>query len=418
MTSARPWIAVAVHDGWFGCGTGAGRSNRAFFHAAHQVLDPSVRLVVLPVHLAPTSPEYQPDWHRRATAALAGRTLIVRPVDNGTAGTRRWGPLPVLAATSRAATEILIELSASEGPPDLVVAVDAPFAGMAPLLPADLRRRLLTLPRSLAVQHGQTEQARFSWESAGFASAWQAGGRLGAISQHMADCLTGPYQVPAQAIVAVPNGLSNADRIPDGPPPPLPARARSGFLLASGRAHPSKGFDDLLDALPLAAASGATVPHLLLAAVTETATITDYQRHLAARIADERLDVTLIVRYDPALPALLADPRLVGVVVPSRVEPFGRVPLESFAAGAAPVVATTAGGLAETVLDGVTGYTAPPADPEALAAALARALRAGTAERVRLRAAGYRLLTGRGDYRDTVRRLFAVLTPHLIGQGT
>jgi glycosyltransferase involved in cell wall biosynthesis len=33
----------------------------------------------------------------------------------------------------------------------------------------------------------------------------------------------------------------------------------------------------------------------------------------------------------------------------SRAEPFGRIPLEAYAAGASPVIATTAGGLAEIV---------------------------------------------------------------------
>ena len=59
-------------------------------------------------------------------------------------------------------------------------------------------------------------------------------------------------------------------------------------------------------------------------------------------------------------------------MIPSRSEPFGRVPLEAYAAGAAPVVATTAGGLAEQVIDGVTGFTAAPADPVSLAAAIER----------------------------------------------
>jgi glycosyltransferase involved in cell wall biosynthesis len=69
------------------------------------------------------------------------------------------------------------------------------------------------------------------------------------------------------------------------------------------------------------------------------------------------------------------------VIVASRAEPFGRIPLEAYAAGASPVVATTAGGLAEVVTEGSTGYTALPADPRSLAAAIRRALAATPVQR-------------------------------------
>ncbi len=52
-------------------------------------------------------------------------------------------------------------------------------------------------------------------------------------------------------------------------------------------------------------------------------------------------------------------------------EPFGMVAAEAQAAGT-PVVASRAGGLAEVVEDGVTGYLVPPADAAATLTALAR----------------------------------------------
>ena len=92
---------------------------------------------------------------------------------------------------------------------------------------------------------------------------------------------------------------------------------------------------------------------------------------------------------------------LAGIIVPSRAEPFGRIPLEAYAPGALPVIAT-AGGLAETVTEPPTGYTASPADPSSLAA-ISRALAANPAEHVRMLAEGRRLTVTRHDYNADVR---------------
>ena len=78
------------------------------------------------------------------------------------------------------------------------------------------------------------------------------------------------------------------------------------------------------------------------------------------------------------------------VVLPSRYEPFGIVALEAAAAGA-PLVASTAGGLGEVVVDGRTGVAFPPGDVAALAAAVDAVLVDPAAARVRAHAARTRL---------------------------
>jgi glycosyltransferase involved in cell wall biosynthesis len=57
------------------------------------------------------------------------------------------------------------------------------------------------------------------------------------------------------------------------------------------------------------------------------------------------------------------------VAMPSHVEPLGLAALEGMAV-ARPVVASRVGGLAETVLNDVTGFLVPPRDPVRLAAAI------------------------------------------------
>ncbi|NCP87226.1 MAG: glycosyltransferase family 1 protein [Anaerolineae bacterium CG_4_9_14_3_um_filter_57_17] len=81
------------------------------------------------------------------------------------------------------------------------------------------------------------------------------------------------------------------------------------------------------------------------------------------------------------------------LVMPSHYESFGMVALEAMACGT-PVVASQVGGLAFLVQDGVTGFTVPDGDPEALCDRLTRLLdqpelRAQMARAAAETAAGY-----------------------------
>ena len=98
-----------------------------------------------------------------------------------------------------------------------------------------------------------------------------------------------------------------------------------------------------------------------------------FRRELEAAIARLGLDgMFRIVDDCKDMPAayVLAD-----VVVSASTDPegFGRVIIEAQAMGR-PVVATDHGGARETILHAVTGWLAPPGDPEALAVAIGKAL--------------------------------------------
>jgi glycogen synthase len=156
------------------------------------------------------------------------------------------------------------------------------------------------------------------------------------------------------------------------------------LLLYFGRLEYEKGVQDLIAALPrIRRAHPGT---RLLVAGTGTARDMLVETARAHRV---RRSVRFLGHLpDAELAALLA--AVAAVVLPSRYEPFGIVALEAAAAGA-PLVASTAGGLGEVVLDGETGLSFAPGDVAGLAEAARAVLTDPAAARRRARAARARL---------------------------
>lgn len=155
-------------------------------------------------------------------------------------------------------------------------------------------------------------------------------------------------------------------------------------LLYVGRLEYEKGIQDAIAALPRIRRAHPGTTLTIAGDGTQLAFLTAQARkHKVLKatnfvgLVDHAQLLALLHRADVA-------------VLPSRYEPFGIVALEAAAAGV-PLVASTAGGLGEAVIDGTTGRSFPPGDVAALAAAVravldapAAAQRAATAARERL----------------------------------
>jgi glycosyltransferase involved in cell wall biosynthesis len=212
-------------------------------------------------------------------------------------------------------------------------------------------------------------------------------------SRYLAGEVEARIGVPAERIVCVSPGIRYADLAAAtaaagaeataamaatvSAPAPAAAAPAAGSAGRGGRPQEllfvanlirRKGLDILLAALAELAGRGDHVPRLrVVGDGPERPALTRY-----AREADLPVEFAGELVHEAVIAELAAAEVL---VVPSREEALGLAPLEAMAAGCVPVVAAV-GGLAESVTDGVTGFTCPPEDPVALATTLVKALSA------------------------------------------
>ena len=109
------------------------------------------------------------------------------PSSNGTHGTIRFGGLTQFKTACRSVATVLNNYPQAPGDPLLIIAFDAPFYGLAPLLTAAARRCLVNVARSTAPLHDPGDRSRVQWERNGLHAA-VAGG---ALAELVIDGLTG-----------------------------------------------------------------------------------------------------------------------------------------------------------------------------------------------------------------------------------
>jgi len=180
------------------------------------------------------------------------------------------------------------------------------------------------------------------------------------------------YQADTKKIVVVPPGvdLSHFYPIPEDEAKEFIGVAPcEQVLLYVGRIEPLKGIDTLIEALAIMHQQGFKMCLSVIGGNPENDTETPDAELTRLQAIREQYGLTDLIAFigkrgQDTLPYYYS--AAVAVVIPSHYESFGMVALEAMACGT-PVVASHVGGLAFLVQDGVTGYTVPVDEPQALA---------------------------------------------------
>ncbi|MEX2317884.1 MAG: glycosyltransferase [Pirellulales bacterium] len=194
------------------------------------------------------------------------------------------------------------------------------------------------------------------------------------------DILTnGEYDVPLEKIRVVPPGYDDTRFFP------VSSASRDALkqeldlpgpiVLALGRIAQNKGYDLLLQAMPVVFQRVADARLLLAVGSTEPNHNEIEQLNQLRRLADQLGIASRVIFRDYIPDAVLADHYRAADVfaLSSRYEPFGMTAVEAMACGT-PTVVTTDGGLWELVTWGTEALYANPFDPEAFGHAIATIL--------------------------------------------
>jgi glycogen synthase len=199
-------------------------------------------------------------------------------------------------------------------------------------------------------------------------------------SRFMADQMADYFQLPADKIDLVPNGVIVG---PDQFSEPRERKAFRRRFVADdeqlvfyvGRIVYEKGLHVLIEAWPQIAAHAKA--RLVIAGIGSY--LETLQAEVAARGLSEQISfIGFISDEEREQLYRVADV----AVFPSLYEPFGIVALEAFATGC-PLVVSATGGLSEVVQDGRTGLVVPPGDTSALAEAVVETIKQPRAARSR-----------------------------------
>ena len=195
--------------------------------------------------------------------------------------------------------------------------------------------------------------------------------RVIACSQHMRWEVTRLFELPAEKVDVLPNGIDLTEWTTD---PDEVAAARRSFaadgplVLFAGRLEWEKGVHTLVEAMPRLRRRFPGVRLVVVGKGSQQEMLEDLTRRL--RVSRSVVFAGWLTEGGLRSVSAAADV----AVVPSVYEPFGLVALEAAALGTPLVVADT-GGLTEIVEHGETGLVFPALDAAALADAVSEVLR-------------------------------------------
>ena len=237
--------------------------------------------------------------------------------------------------------------------------------------------------RGVIATRRMNDPVKMFWPNTSAYGKWTTA--IVAISSAVRDVLIDCGVDPAK-IRLIPSG-TDVERFENAKPDPglrsrLGIEASTPIVCVAATLGRLKGVGYLIEASALLAARGTPI-HLVIAGDGEL-------RSELEQLARERRVAASFIGFCHDMPSLLASVDV--FAMPSLSEGLGVAVLEAMAAGK-PVVASAVGGLKESVVDGVTGFLVPPADPDALAQGIGRliekpslAAEFGSAGRARARA--------------------------------
>jgi glycosyltransferase involved in cell wall biosynthesis len=198
------------------------------------------------------------------------------------------------------------------------------------------------------------------------ALACRLAARVVTVSNRDRQTLVGRRLCSAKKLTVIYNSFDPRKFASVRPAPDGSARERNGAVLGFvGRLADQKGCEFLIEAMPAVVQAHPRARLRIIGDGPERPRLEALVNRLELR------DTVQFLGYQPSSAEVLAG--FDALIVPSIFDVHPLVAVEGMACGL-PVIASAVGGLAETVVDGTTGFLVPPRRPDELASAINRLL--------------------------------------------
>ena len=176
-------------------------------------------------------------------------------------------------------------------------------------------------------------------------------------------------------------------------------------IILPARLSPIKGHEVIIEALALLKKEGVVLPPVLF--IGDDQGRTAYRKGLEDKIKQENLEDS--IRLVGACTDMAAAYSLACLTLAPSQKPegFGRIPVESMALGV-PVIASSLGAMAYTVLDGTTGWLVPADDPPVWALRIKEALSLNEKARAKMAIAARKHVEGQYSLEQMIQKTLSV----------
>lgn len=409
-------IFMFFHDGIYSINSGAGVMNYRLIVALSKLGYLNEKFFISPIYVNAKNNDYNKRWFTLIKKYLEKSKANFCPIDNGTNGKIRYGNITQwLNGASFAYYKIIKPvIEKQKDKKFLILSADTPFIYLIKLLANHKNILHIHIPHSVGILHSPQNKERLILEKESFELAnLLPNTYIGLIGKFMGNLLIEKYCLKRRKTIKITNGILKDEfyqyshkylrKILKQLKVPLNQK----ILLAYGRAVYYKGFDILLKSYKYLRKSKER-PYLIMITPKEKHEL-KYFQNLRRLFKKYKIKGLIKGEFDYLLPRIIIQfENTIGVIVPSRKEPFGLIPIEIMGNpySRAIAIVSNVGEFPYVIKNAKNGFIFKINNPKMLARQIKMVLNLNEKERQKIKENAFKIVYKKYNYLENVKNFW------------